>query len=93
MSTVRKCSRKVFFDEVSDTDAVLIPENTFGHNYFLSLSLCTLLQKLKKRSKVYQELGKRFDFLTDFSMSESDINTFREKADGLVQYYQSDLEG
>ena len=51
-----------------------------------------LLQELRKRSKVYQELGNRFDFLTDFSMSEIDINTFCEKADGLVQYYQSDLE-
>ena len=50
------------------------------------------MQELRTRSKVYQELGNRFDFLTDFSMSETDSNAFRKKADGLVQHYQSDLE-
>lgn len=48
------------------------------------------LQEIKERSKVYEELGNKFDFVTDFSMSDS--NAFREKADGLVQHYQSDLE-
>ena len=88
---MRKRVRKAFPDEASGTDVVLTPKERFRTQTFLVI-VDRFLQELKKRSKVYQELGNRFDFLTDFSMSETDSNAFRKKADGLVQHYQSDLE-
>lgn len=84
-----KLVKKAFLEKASSTDAVVTPKECFRTQKFLVI-VDRLLQEIRKRSIVYQELGNRFDFLIDFSMVES--NAFRRKANGLVQHCQNNLK-
>ena len=85
-SRIRK--RKVQPNDGDAPECTFSPRDNFRVNGFL-LIVDTLIHEIKRRGKVYFEVGEQFSFLNDFTLTEKE---YREAISTLISFYSDDLE-
>uniref|UniRef100_T1IKZ5 Uncharacterized protein n=1 Tax=Strigamia maritima TaxID=126957 RepID=T1IKZ5_STRMM len=85
----RKRKRKVQFDEVKGNETELSGRDRFRVTIF-NVIIDRLITELWRRGSAYEELSKKFNFLTKLHHLES--KDIRESARNLITFYPGDLD-